>query len=95
MSDPRLHGPETCPVAPKGCDGCSGNHHWLDTGYNPDDLNFEDEDETVLAVAAFDRAHHTEHLLAFYACKHCASWAECDYVEELEEADDFEDDIAF
>ncbi len=84
MPDPRLHGPEKCP---RTCSECSGRHHWIDTGFDPtcEDPDDEMDDGTARAVLDYDRRHGTEHALAYFACKHCPAWAECDYVWELEE----------
>lgn len=43
---------------------------------------------TDRAVLAHDREHGTEHGLAYYACKHCLAWAECDYVWDAQDAED-------
>jgi hypothetical protein len=85
VSDPRLHGPERCPAAPAGCEACSGLHHWLEDGFDPSEDPPDDEDEQRTRVVAFDLLHGTDHALAFFGCKHCGAWAECDYVRDLEE----------
>lgn len=89
--DPRLHGPPTCPVAPAGCEACSGQHHWIESGFDPTALDQDDEpDPAQVAVAAYDREHGTEHALAYYACKHCPAWCEAEYVWEVLEEEDGE-----
>lgn len=86
--DPRLHGPATCPVAPRGCETCRGSHHWIEASVDPGadpndpDPNLSPADRAVLV---HDRQHGTEHALAYYGCKHCDAWAEPEYVWDEED----------
>lgn len=92
--DPRLHGPPRCPRAPAGCEACSGFHHWLDSGFDPENASYCTEENLLSgerAVLDYDREHGTEHALAFFGCKHCDAWAECEYVWELEEAQELDE----
>jgi hypothetical protein len=74
-----VHGPERCPVAPAGCEACSGYHHWIDCGSDPDEpVDPENDPPGEGAVREFDRLNGTEHLMAYLACKHCDAWAEYD-----------------
>ncbi len=86
-ADPRVHGSAQCEHR---CGTCShGEHHWIDAGFDPTDP--EEEDAQAAAILAYDREHGTEHAMAHYACKHCAAWAECEFIWEQEE-DDAEDE---
>jgi hypothetical protein len=84
-ADARVHGTATCPHR---CSTCpSGLHHWIEDGYTKDEYGEGDprngpdtdpesqDDEHIRAVKAFDREHGTEHLYAFFGCKHCGTWA--------------------
>jgi hypothetical protein len=89
-ADPRVHGPAICPRAPKGCEACSGQHHWLEAFCDSPEDDFDPEDNArERAVRLWDKQHGTDHSgTGHYGCKHCDTWAESDFVEELIEADD-------
>jgi hypothetical protein len=93
VSDPRLHGPAACPVAPAGCEACHGEHHWLEHGFNPEDEDYctpENLTDQERAVLAHDKEYGTLHHLGYYGCKHCSSWCECEYVWEVLEGEEEE-----
>lgn len=72
-----VHGPKICPLAPAGCEACSGYHHWLDAGNDPENSHDPENDPAYEnEIRAFDAANGTEHLMAYLACKHCDAWAE-------------------
>jgi hypothetical protein len=75
-----IHGPAKCE---RPCVECDPGHHWIEMGTaewaKEDDF---DHDDVELAVLKYDREHGTDHLLAFYACKHCPAWCELDDLDE-------------
>lgn len=88
--DPRLHGPPRCLLS---CSVCDGDHHWIEDSVVPEEDDFFDPEAlhpVEKAVLAYDREHGTEHRLAFYGCKHCPAWAECDYVWDTQDGEDGE-----
>ena len=75
-----LHGPAACPRA---CSGCDGGHHWIEDGM--DWLNATEEEIEDAGVPSGDPRRVLE---CWFSCKHCPAWATCEYVWDLEEADD-------
>lgn len=69
MSDESvMHGPDRCPMA---CEGCEGEHHWMEDSPDPDGPAHEAESKYGLDC--------------WYSCKHCSAWATPEYVWALEE----------
>lgn len=82
-SGSKIHGTIHCPHR---CSACtSGAHHWMEYGCDPEDVRDGDDFDIVLR---FDKANGTEHLLGFYACKHCTAWAEYDAFDDLDDDED-------
>lgn len=84
-----IHGPQVCP---RPCVDCDPGHHWLPDGYDPDDLQGQEEEPHIAPILAYDREHGTEHILGHYTCKHCPAWiSDEDYTvleDELFEAEE-------
>jgi hypothetical protein len=88
-ADRRVHGPAICPRAPAGCEACSGEHHWLESScMEPEDDFDRDDNRRERSIRAFDEEHKTDHAAFHFVCKHCDTWAESDFVEELMEPPD-------
>lgn len=76
-----VHGPENCP---RTCSVCSGKHHWIDQGHDPDEPMEEWDEDDINGSRADVRRMDLHHPLpqgikreaAHWACKHCPAWAE-------------------
>lgn len=88
--DPRVHGTEVCPHR---CEVCpDGRHHWVESGFDPDDPYYGSEDDPDREQNSAIRAAGEMNAAAHFVCKHCPTWAECDYVWDLEGNGDGEED---
>lgn len=54
---------------PVSCSGCDGEHHWIEDVPDPEEPH---------------EASTKYGLEAWYSCKHCAAWATCEYVWDLD-----------
>lgn len=75
--DPRVHGPATCSLT---CSVCSGGHHWIEDGFDPDDPYFGSEDDPDRERSNAIKATGEENAAAHFVCKHCSAWCECEFV---------------